>query len=111
MGRSHPNASSDSWCWIGSSPGPSCIASTRAYEGLHAISGSPEGTFWNSAEKHLGQLRSELAYLNVDEMISVGLHEFLDGLQIKINQVGEEIHNTFFSAAANGSRRTAFVGG
>lgn len=82
-----------------------------AYEGLHAISGSPEGTFWNSAEKHLGQLRSELAYLNVDEMIAVGLHEFLDGLQIKINQVGEEIHNTFFSAAANGSRRTAFVGG
>ena len=81
-----------------------------ANEGLHAITGSPEGTFWNSAEKHLGQLRSELAYLNVDEIISIGLHEFLDSLQIKINQVGDAIHGTFFSVSANGTRRTAFVG-
>ena len=39
-----------------------CIDS--ANEALHAISGSPEDTFWNPAEKRLGQLRSELAYLH-----------------------------------------------
>ena len=49
-----------------------------ANRSLHAISGSPEGTFWNLAEKRLGQLRSELAYSTVDEIIGMGLHEFLD---------------------------------
>ena len=75
-----------------------CIDS--ANEALHAISGSPEDTFWNSAEKRLGQLRSELAYLHVREIVSYGLHEFLDSLQAKINAVGDSIHETFFSGAA-----------
>ena len=81
-----------------------------ANEGLHAISGSPEGTFWNPAEKQLGQLRSELAYLNVSEIIAIGLHEFLDSLQIKINHVGETIHETFFASSTIGTRRVAFFG-
>ena len=80
-----------------------------ANEGLHAITGSPEGTFWNSAEKHLGQLRSELAYQTVEEIISIGLHEFLDSLQVKLNQVEDAIHETFFSLSANGTRRSAFA--
>jgi uncharacterized alpha-E superfamily protein len=80
-----------------------------ANEALHAVSGSPEGTFWNPAEKQLGQLRSELAYLNVEEIIARGLHEFLDRLQVKLNRVGDAIHQTFFSGAADGNRRTAFV--
>jgi len=80
-----------------------------ANEALHAISGSPESTFWNRAEKQLGQLRSELAYLHVDEILARGLHEFLDRLQGKLNVVGEAIHQTFFSGAANGTRRAAFA--
>ena len=64
---------------------------------LHAISGSPEGTFWNVADKRLGQHRSELAYSTVDEIISTGLHEFLDSLQTQLNGVGEGIHNTFIA--------------
>lgn len=62
---------------------------------LHRISGSPEGTFWNVADKRLGQLRSELAYATVEEIIDAGLHEFLDSLQTKINAVGDGIHQTF----------------
>ena len=84
-----------------------CIDSANA--ALHAISGSPENTFWNPAEKRLGQLRSELAYLDVREILSQGLHEFLDSLQVKINAVGDSIRDTFFSGTANGSRRSAFV--
>lgn len=68
-----------------------------ADQSLHAISGSPEGTFWNLAEKRLGRLRSELAYLTVDEIISTGLHEFLDSLQTKLNGVGEAIYSTFIA--------------
>jgi uncharacterized alpha-E superfamily protein len=68
-----------------------------ANRSLHAISGSPEGTFWNIAEKRLGQLRSELAYVTVGEIISIGLHEFLDSLQTKLNAVGEGIYQTFIA--------------
>ncbi len=68
-----------------------------AYHSLHAISGSPEGTFWNVAEKRLGQLRSELAYTTVDEIIRTGLHEFLDALQTKLNDVGDGIYQTFIT--------------
>ncbi|MCA9216761.1 MAG: alpha-E domain-containing protein [Planctomycetales bacterium] len=72
-----------------------CI--TVADRSLHAISGSPEGTFWNVADKRLGQLRSELAYATVEEIIERGLHEFLDSLQTKINQVGDGIYQSFIS--------------
>jgi uncharacterized alpha-E superfamily protein len=62
---------------------------------LHQISGSPAGTFWNVADKRLGQLRSELAYLTVDEIVAGGLHEFLDSLQKKLNAAGDGIYQTF----------------
>ena len=68
-----------------------------ANQSLHVISGSPEGTFWNLADKRLGQLRSELAYASVDEIIASGLHQFLDSLQSKLNTVGDAIHRTFIA--------------
>lgn len=68
-----------------------------ANQSLHAISGSPQGTFWNPAEKRLGQLRGELAYADIEEIVSQGLHEFLDSLQVKLNAVGEGIFQTFIA--------------
>jgi len=67
----------------------------QAEESLHAISGSPIGTFWNLAEQRLGRLRSELDYAQVDEIIASGLHEFLDAFQAKLNNVGTAIFETF----------------
>lgn len=64
---------------------------------LHAISGRPAGTFSNSAEQRLGQLKSELAYANVEEIIHNGLHQYLDSLQTRVNKIGEGIHETFFA--------------
>ncbi len=78
-----------------------------SHEALHAISGSPPGTFWNPAEKRLGQLRNELAYLQVHEIMALGLHEFLDGLQSKLNAVGDAMAATFFSG--QGTRRMVVV--
>jgi uncharacterized alpha-E superfamily protein len=49
------------------------------------------------AERRLGRLRSDLDYANIDEIISIGLHEFLDGFQTKLNGVGDAIFDTFFS--------------
>jgi uncharacterized alpha-E superfamily protein len=69
----------------------------HANQSLHAISGSPEGTFCNPAEKRLGLLRSELAYAEIDEILTSGLHEFLDSFQSKLNSVGEAIFQTYIA--------------
>ncbi len=70
----------------------------RANESLHAITGTPLGTFQNPAERHLGQLVAELDYTDMEEVILRGLHEFLDGLQIKLDQVGDAIFDSFFAS-------------
>lgn len=73
---------------------------TVARDSLHAISGTPLGTFRLPPEKLLGQLCSELAYATVDELVSQGLHEYIDKLQLRINQVGDGIFDSFFALKA-----------
>ena len=70
-----------------------CLA--NAEDSLHAITGSSRGTFQNTAEQHLGRLRSELDYAQTEEIIADGLHEFLDAFQAKLNEVGAAIFETF----------------
>ena len=69
----------------------------RADESLHAITGTPPGTFRNLAERHLGRLVSSLDYTAVDEVIIAGLHEFLDELQVGLNGIGDALHSSFFA--------------
>ncbi len=69
----------------------------RAAESLHAITGTPAGTFRLSSEQRLGQLRAELDYSSVEAILGVGLHEFLDGLQGKLNTIDDCIRANFFS--------------
>ena len=68
-----------------------------ARESVHAITGTPAAMFRSPVEQLLGLLCSELAYAQVDEIITAGLHEYLDGLQTKMNQIGAHIQDTFFS--------------
>lgn len=70
---------------------------TRADESLHAISSSPTGSYTNRAEQRLGQLRSEFSYAHVQDIMIEGLHDFLDGLESKLNVVGDAIFETFFA--------------
>ena len=69
----------------------------KAGESLHAISGTPPGTFQNLAEQRLGRLRSEFDYARIEEIIGGGLHEFLDTFQARLNRVGDAIEETFFA--------------
>jgi uncharacterized alpha-E superfamily protein len=69
----------------------------EAEESLHLISGTPMGKFRNAVEKRMGRLHAELAYSQVDEILQQGLHDFLDGLQQKLNEVGAAINETFFA--------------
>ena len=70
----------------------------RARESVHAISGTPEGVFRHPVERLLGELCSELAYARIEAIITAGLHEHLDRLQTRMNQVGNGISETFFAA-------------
>ncbi|HZN58044.1 MAG TPA: alpha-E domain-containing protein [Planctomycetota bacterium] len=69
----------------------------KAEQSLHSITGTHLGTFRNAAEQRLGQVCSELAYARIEDVISAGLHEFLDGLQTKLNHVGDAIFDSFFA--------------
>lgn len=80
-----------------------CVS--RAEEYLHAISGSPMGSFGNPAEQLIGQLQSELAYASTKQILRSGLHEFLDQFQTKLNRIGEAIHNEYFALQPAGSAR------
>ena len=54
--------------------------------------------FRHPVERLFGELCSELAYARVESIIAAGLHEYLDRLQTRINQIGTEISETFFAA-------------
>jgi uncharacterized alpha-E superfamily protein len=81
-----------------------CLVAAR--ESVHAISGTPAGMFRTPIERVLGLLCSELAYAQIDDIIAEGLHEYLDELQTKMNQVGQHIGETFFAAGVAASAPT-----
>lgn len=68
---------------------------------LLAISGNLSGGYQNSAEKAMGELRSKLEYAEVGEIITIGLHEYLDNLQIKINHISNHVNENFFKIKDN----------
>ena len=74
----------------------------RAREAVHAISGTPAGMFRHPVERLLGELCSELAYARIETIITAGLHEYLDRLQTKMNQVGTEFPKR---SSPHGARR------
>ena len=69
----------------------------NAEDSLHAVTGSSTGTFSNPAEQRLGRVRAELSYSPIQEIMTSGLHEFLDTFQLKLNQVDNAIDETFFA--------------
>jgi uncharacterized alpha-E superfamily protein len=64
---------------------------------LRAITGTPAGTFRNNAEKTLGKLHADLDYMDVEDVFKEGLHEFIDRLQTRVNEVGDAIRSSLLS--------------
>ena len=73
-----------------------CI--NRADACLHAITGTPASYFSYPSERLMGLLRSELDFASVEHIIGQGLHEYLDNLQVKMNGIGDALHNDFFAS-------------
>lgn len=69
----------------------------EAERSLYQITGTPMGTWRNPVERNLGQLRSELDFITIEEIIQSGLHEFLDQLQNRMNACGKKIFEAFFT--------------
>jgi uncharacterized alpha-E superfamily protein len=68
---------------------------------LHCISGGNTDGFKNSVEKAIGEMRSRLEYSEVDDIISAGLHEYLDTVQLKINHISDLIDINYFRIMEN----------
>ena len=70
---------------------------TKAQICLERITGTSPGSARNVAEKRLGRLKADLEYADIAEVIEDGMHEYMDGLQIRLNQVDAAIGATFFN--------------
>lgn len=69
----------------------------QAERSLHQITGTPVGTWRTTVERSMGRLRTDMDYITIDDVIDKGLHEFLDDLQSRMNDVGEKMFETFFA--------------
>ncbi len=73
----------------------------EAEDCLLKISESPTRGYRNNAEKHLGALCAHLEYSDVNDVINLGLHEFLDDIQLKLIHISNAIHNNFFKIGSS----------
>ncbi len=65
-------------------------------DSVRRMSGSGIGRYTNDAERLCDQLASQLACSKASDIIAAGVHEFIDALQIKFNQIGTAIAEAFF---------------
>ncbi len=67
---------------------------------LRRLSGSPAGHFSNDAEKLTGRLLSEINYSTMDDIYAIGLHQYLDKLQLQLNDIGEKFYQSYNAVPA-----------
>jgi uncharacterized alpha-E superfamily protein len=78
-----------------------------AEQSLRNISGTRRGRFTNPAEKTLGRLLADIDYTQIEEIKTSGLHEFIDNLQTRLNDVGSAVYETFFAYPVTPAATTA----
>jgi uncharacterized alpha-E superfamily protein len=62
---------------------------------LRKMSGSAPGYFTNEAEKLSGRLVAELSYATVEEVFEIGLHEYVDSIQMKLSEIGAAVFESY----------------
>ncbi len=72
----------------------------QAERSLRAIVGAPSTTQPSEAERHIGRLRAQLDFATIDEILKAGVHEVLEGVQVELNAVGEEMYRTIYALTA-----------
>lgn len=66
---------------------------------LYEISGSNITIgFGNSAERLISKLRTDIEFTETADIFKAGLHQYLDNLQTRINEIGAAIFQTYFDS-------------
>lgn len=66
---------------------------------LRCLAGEHKGFFINAAQKKVQRLLLETRHIDVASLAGGGLNAYLDNLQVRLNEIGIEITNTYFTAA------------
>jgi len=66
---------------------------------LRGLAGEQKGFFINTAQKKVQRLLLETRHIDVAALVGQSLNGYLDNLQVRLNEIGIEISNTYFSAA------------
>jgi len=74
-----------------------CVQEINAV--LHRISGCPAANYSNEAERLAGMLLSELNFGSVKNVLNNGLHEYLDYIQSRLNDIGASTYNAYMFQA------------
>jgi len=62
---------------------------------LHRISGCDRGHFCTDAERLSGRLCSDLNYTRIADVFKMGLHEYLDGIQLRLIEISTAMHSKY----------------
>jgi uncharacterized alpha-E superfamily protein len=71
---------------------------TRAADAMAAVAPPARGRDrLDAPARLLGRLKAELAYLDIAEVLGDGLKQFLDGMQSRVQELGDEVTRTYFN--------------
>lgn len=62
---------------------------------LHRISGCERAHFSNEAERLSGRLCSDLNYAQMSDIFKIGLHQYLDGIQIRLIEISSAMRKEY----------------
>ena len=62
---------------------------------LLEISGTQQGTFSNEAERLTGSTLAMLNFTGIDQLLEEGLHERIDDIQKRLNEIGKNIFENY----------------
>ncbi len=66
---------------------------------LRSLTGEHKGFFINAAQKKVQRLLLETRHSDIPSLVGPSLNAYLDNLQVKLNEIGIEITNAYFTAA------------
>lgn len=75
-----------------------CLADMQ--RSIQRITGRPLDANCSQPERLLGRLNAQFAYARVEDVISSGLHEYLDELELELNAIDSAVFKEFFDLTA-----------
>lgn len=67
----------------------------RLHRALHSLSGCDLEHYSNEAERLAGRLRSDLSFVTINDIIKEGLHQYLDGIQLRLLEIGGAMYKVY----------------